>query len=422
MAEIEQEVDKRLHRLARTLKLPGFRPGKVPMKMVAQQYGPQVRTDVISDKVQSSFSEAVREAKLRVAGYPRIERRDPPETPASTFDYSAVFEVYPDVVLGELANETVTRPVADVTPGDVDRTLETLRRQRMHFHPVERPAAAGDRVVVDFSGRIDGVEFAGGQAKEFPVVLGEGRMLPEFEANLPGMSAGDTRSFDVQFPADYHGKDVAGKTARFEVTALRVEEAHLPALDAEFAKSLGIASGELDELRSEVTQNLRLELKRKIAARVKDQVMALLRRTATLAIPKSLVEVEVQSLAQRAYNEMRGRGAQPEDIKIDPSVFQAQAEQRVALGLIIGELIRSEGLTASPEQVRALVEETAQTYEQPREVVKWHYAKPERLKDFEVLALEENVVDWALSRAKVIDEASSFEALMNPPAAAPVQS
>jgi trigger factor len=421
MAEIDSEIDKRLHRLARTIKMPGFRPGKVPMKMVAQQYGPQVRSDVISDKVQASFSDAVREQKLRVAGYPRIEPRPQSEGGSGTLDFSAVFEVYPEVTLGNLGGETVTRPVAEVTPADVERTIETLRRQRTRFEAVDRPATAGDRLIVDFTGRIDGVEFPGGQARGFGLVLGDGRMLPEFETGLAAVKAGETRSFDVAFPADYHGKDVAGKLARFDVTVHAVEQPVLPELDESFAHGLGIASGRIDDLRAEVEQNLRLELKRKIEGRVKEQVMQALRRTSTLAIPKALVEMEVQSLAQRAYNEMRGAGAKPEDIKIEPQAFAAQAEERVALGLVLAELIRIEGLSAKPEKVRALIEETAQTYEQPAEVVKWHYAKPERLKDFEVLALEGNVVEWALGRMNVVEQPTTFEAVMNPQPATPVQ-
>ncbi len=414
IADIEAEVQKRLQRMAKNLKLPGFRPGKVPMRMVAQQYGPKVRGDVISDKVQASFSEAVREQNLRVAGYPRIEPSQNSDPASGTFDYSAVFEVYPEVVLGDLAGETIVRPVVEVAPKDVDQTLETLRRQRVRYEVVDRPVQSGDRAVVDFSGTIDGVAFDGGQAQAFPIVLGEGRMLPEFESNLPGMTAGETRTFDVQFPADYHGKEVAGKTAHFTMTLIRAEQPVLPALDADFARALGIASGSLDDLRSEIRSNLELELKRKVESRVKEQVMQALRRTSSLPVPRSLVDMEARNLAQRAYNELRGAGAKPDDIQLDAEAFRPQAEERVALGLILGEVVRQQQLTAAPEQVRALVEEAAQTYEQPAEVVRWHYAKPERLKDFEVLALEGNVVRWALSRTKVVDEPITFEALMNP--------
>jgi trigger factor len=291
----------------------------------------------------------------------------------------------------------------------------------VHYHTVDREAADGDRVVVDFTGTIDGVPFEGGQAKAYPIVLGERRMLPEFEAALPGSRAGERKEIDVHFPADYQGKDVAGKTARFALAIERVEEPHLPAVDADFAKSLGIDGGSVEALRREVETNLKLELKRKIDSRVKEQVMQALRRSSTLVVPRSLVDAESQGLAQRAYNEMRQAGAKPEDIKIDAEVFRPQAEERVALGLIIAEVIRRQGIAATPERVRAMVEEAAQTYEQPAEVVKWHYAKPERLKDFEVLALEANVVDWALSQAKLVEESVSFEALMNPQPAAPVE-
>lgn len=420
MADIETEVEKRIQKLSRTLKLPGFRPGKIPLRMVAQQYGPQVRGEVLSDKVQASFADAVREQKLRVAGYPRIEPRQAETPDPANFEYTAVFEVYPEVTVGSLEGESISRPVARIEEADVDRTVETLRRQRMTYSAVERGAGQGDRLTLDFTGTIDGVEFPGGQAKDFVIALGDGRMLPEFEVNLPGIKAGETRNFDMTFPADYFGKEVAGKTARFVVTALRVEETKLPAFDEAFARSLGIRDGSTEALRNEIRTNMGLELKRKIEARVKEQVMAALRRKSSLAIPRSLVDLECQDLARRVTEEQRQKGVKEEEIKVDPANFRAQAEERVALGLILADLIRQQGLVARPEQIRALVEEIAQTYERPEEVVKWHYAKAERLKDFEVLAIEGNVVAWALTQAKVVEEPTTFEALMNPAAAGAV--
>jgi trigger factor len=415
VAQIEGEVQKRLARLARTVKLAGFRPGKVPLKLVAQQYGPQVRSDVIADTVNASFNDAVREQNLRVAGYPRIERReDAPPTPES-LEFSAVFEVYPEVPAIDAGGIAIERPQVEMTAADVDRTLEVLRRQRTKFVAVPREARTGDRVTVDFTGTIDGVAFAGGQAKDFPVNLGEGRMLPEFEVAIAGMKAGEARSFPLTFPADYHGKDVAGKTAEFTLTASEVSEPQVPPLDEAFARGFGIASGRLDELRSEVEANLRLELKRKIGAVLKEQALAGLRAQAQFALPRSLVDLETRGLAERAAANLREQGAKPEDIKLDPEMFRRQAEDRVALGLIVGELVRREGLQGKAEQVRALVQETAQTYEQPDAVVRWHYEKRERLADFEALAVEKNVVDWVLARARVTDTPTSFEALMTPP-------
>jgi len=417
-AQIEGEVEKRLARLARTVKLPGFRPGKVPLKMVVQQYGPSVRSDVISDAVQTSFNDAVREQNLKVAGYPRIEPRQAAqsanEAAGEAFEFSAVFEVYPEIRLGDLASIVIERPQVDVTSADVDRTLDVLRKQRAAYAPVARGAQNGDRTLVDFSGTIDGVEFPGGQARDFAINLGEAHMLPEFEAALQGAAAADTRAFTLAFPADYHGKEVAGKTAQFALTVKQVTAPDVPPLDSAFATAFGIKSGSVDDLRAEVEANLKLELKRKLDAVLKDQALKGLRQTTQLTLPKSLVEQEALQLARRMAANLQQQGMKPEDIKLAPEMFRPQAEERVALGLILAELVRDKNLEARPEQVRALVQDVAQTYEQPDAVVRWHFEKPERLNEFEALAVERNVVDWVLGQAKVKDTPATFEALMGP--------
>jgi trigger factor len=413
--EIEGEVQKRLSRLAKTAKIAGFRPGHVPIRMIAQQYGPQVRTDVITDAVQKGFNDAVRDNNLRVAGNPRIEPRESGDAPASgALEFSAVFEVYPDVSIGDLAGVRIERPVAEVTPADVDRTLEVLRKQRATWSPAGRPAATGDRVTVDFTGRIDGEPFQGGQAKDFAIELGEGRMLPEFEVAVAGMEPGQAKTFELTFPSDYHGKEVAGKRATFDLTVNAVSAPTLPALDDEFARVFGIASGRLADLRSEVAGNLKLELARKIEGIVKEQVFAALRAQATFPLPKALLEAESAQLTARMAQDLQQQGMKPEDIKLSPDMFRPQAEQRVALGLVVGELVRSQHLAARPEQVRALVAEAAQTYEQPDAVVRWHYEQPERLNEFQSLAVERNIVDWVLGRAQVVDKQTTFDALMGP--------
>jgi trigger factor len=268
VAQIEREIAQRLARLAKNTKVPGFRPGKVPMKMVAQQYGPQVRSDVISDAVKATFTDALREQNLRIAGYPRIEPKTEAATP-DLLEFSAVFEVYPEVRIGDLSDVTVERPLAHVGPDDVEQTIAMLRRQRTRYERVARGAATGDRVVVDFSGTIDGVAFPGGQASDFSIVLGEGRMLPEFETAVAAMKEGESTTFGLTFPADYHGKEVAGKIAQFSLTVKSVEAGHLPELDGDFVRTFGVASGELDDLKAEIASNLGLELKRKIETAVK---------------------------------------------------------------------------------------------------------------------------------------------------------
>jgi trigger factor len=420
IAQIEGEVAKRLAKLAKTVKIAGFRPGHVPLKMVAQQYGPQIRSDVIGDAVQKSFSEAVRDNNLRVAGYPRIEPRVAQETQGQeapvpdALEFSAVFEVYPDVAIGDLSAIQIERPVAEVTPADVERTLEVLRKQRATWSSAGRPAAKGDRVVVDFAGRIDGVEFAGGQAKDFAIELGEGRMLPEFEGAVMGTEPGQHKTFPLTFPVDYHGKEVAGKSAEFTLDVKEVNAAVLPELDDAFATAFGIASGRVDDLRAEVESNLKLELKRKLESLVKDQVFGALRAQAKFALPKSLLDAEAQQMMGRMARDLQQQGMKAEDISLTPDLFATQAENRVKLGLVVGELVRAHNLAAKPEQVRALVAEAAQTYEQPDAVVRWHYEKPERLNEFQALAVERNIVDWVLARVKVVDKPTKFEAVMEP--------
>ena len=413
-AQIEGEVEKRLARLAKTVKLPGFRPGKVPLKMVVQQYGPSVRSDVISDAVQKSFFDAVREQNLKVAGYPRIEPRPGAEAAGEALEFSAVFEVYPEIRLGDLSSIAIERPQVEVTPADIDRTLDVLRAQRAVFEPVTRGAQTGDRALVDFTGTIDGVEFSGGQARDFAITLGEGRMLPEFEAALLGTTAGQTRDFALTFPADYHGKEVAGKLAQFSLTVKQVTAPNIPPLDSAFATAFGIKSGSVADLHAEVEANLKLELKRKLDAVLKDQALKGLRQTSQLTLPRSLVEQEALQLARRMAANLSQQGMKPEDIKLTPEMFRGQAEERVALGLILAEIVRAKNLEARPEQVRALVQDVAQTYEQPDAVIRWHYDKPERLSEFEALAVERNVVEWLLGQAKVTDKPTTFEALMGP--------
>ncbi|MGE5129227.1 MAG: trigger factor [Sphingomonadaceae bacterium] len=408
--EIERQVDARLKKLARDVKMPGFRPGKVPMKLVAQQYGPQVRTEVLGDVVQRGFNDAVKEANLKVAGYPQIEKREGGDD--KSLEFSATFEVYPEVKLGDVAAATIERPRAEVGDADVDRTIEILRKQRTQHAAVERAAQDGDRVTVDFEGTIDGQPFNGGKAAGFAFVIGEGRMLPEFEQGARGLAPGETKTFDVTFPADYQGKEVAGKTAQFALGMKRVEEPRLPELDAEFAKSLGVADGDLPKMRAEIRANVEREVAKRVDARVKGQALQALLDTTKLDVPKSLVQMEAEQLLERASADLHARGIKPEQVQLEAKAFEEAAKRRVALGLIMGELARAEKLQPKPAEVRALIEREAQGYESPAEVVKWFYMQPQRLSEMEGLALEGNVVNWVLSKAKVVDKAVSFDELM----------
>ena len=412
--QIETEINKRLTRMARTAKIAGFRPGKVPLKMIAQQYGPQVRMDVLNEAVNDSFVDMVEKENLRVAGRPQIEPKQD-ASDASRFEYTATFEVYPDIVIGDLSGVKIDKPVAEVTEADVERTIDILRKQRVKWETATRPAQKGDRVIVDFTGTIDGVEFANGQAKDMPITVGEGRMLPEFEAALQGVVAGDNKAFELKFPQDYHGKDVAGKTAVFSMNVKSVSMPDLPPVDAEFARAYGIADGSVEKLHREIGDNLRMELKRRIIARERDQVMDALAKSSPVTVPQTLVDQEIMRQMQQAAQEMKSRGVEPTSEQLTPDRFRDIAHARVTLGLLVGELVRQEKLEPTPEQVRTLVEEHAQSYEQPDEDVKWHFQDRTRLADFEAQALEQSVINWVLGRAQVQELRTTFSELTGVP-------
>jgi trigger factor len=356
----------------------------------------------------------VREHNLHVAGYPRVEPKAANESQDDQLEFQATFEVYPEVMLGDLTKVELTRPQVEVTDTDIDRTLDVLRKQRATFKKVERAAQKEDRVMCDFTGRLDGEAFAGGQGRNFAIVLGEGRMLPEFETALAEMKAGETKHFPLPFPADYHGKEVAGKTAEFELTVKEVAEPQLPPLDESFARLLGVIDGSVESLRKEVKSNLQLQVKNRVEGLMKEQAMATMRQHAEMALPKSLIEMEMVAMAQRMAGELQKQGMKPEDIKLSPEMFRKQAEERVKLLLAVSEAVRQHNLQPKAGQVRALVTEVAQTYEDPEAVVRWHFEKPERLANFEALATEHNVIEWMQTAARVTDKPMTMEEVMVP--------
>lgn len=404
-AAIEAEVSKRLSQVARTVRMDGFRPGKAPKNLVAARYSGEIRNEVFGDALQQEFSAAIQANNLHVAGYPQF-------APAEGGGFNATFEVFPEVKLGDLAQIKVTRPQVDANDADVERTLEVLRKQRVQFHAVEREAKEGDRVHVDYLGQIDGVAFPGGEAKDFPVVLGEGRTLKEFEGSLTGMKTGESKSFDVTFPDDYFAKELAGKTANFNVTVKSVHEPKLPEVDAAFAKSLGVADGDVVRLRDEIRTNLAREAKRRVQAKIKEQVLNGLLETSPIEVPSNLVAMESRALMEKAVADLKTRGMKEADIKLSETVFEPQAKRRVSLGLLMDAIVIEQKIVAGEDQVRALVDEFAQSYEDPSEVVGWYYQDAERLKEAKALVLEENIVNWLLERAQVTDEPTTLEALM----------
>ncbi len=395
---IDAEVVTRLKKLARTVRLKGFRPGHVPLKIVEQKYAVQVREEVLGETVQKTFGDAVREQNLRIAGFPKIETR---KLDQGEFEYSATFEVYPEVVIGELSGVTINRPVVVVGDADIEKTLQILRRQRTRYEEVSRAAMTLDQVALDYRGTIGGVEFPGGQAQDQKVVIGSGLLLKAFEENLMNLMAGARKTFELRFPDDYHGKDVAGKTAQFEVTVKSVAAPVIPEVDAEFARSLGVADGDLSKMKEEIRANLEREVEGRIKNKLKEKVMQALASHAQVELPKVLVEGELTRLKEQF------KDAVPSD-----DALAGEASRRVQLGLIVAELVKTQDLGAKPEQVRAIIKRHAQSYERPEEVVRWYYAEPARLKDAEGLALEDNVVAWVLEKAKVVDTPTIFDDLM----------
>ena len=410
---IASEVESRLRRLSRTVRADGFRPGKVPMSVVSQRYGYSVHSEVLSDKVGQVFSEAVTEAKLRVAGPPRITEKA--EAPEGEVAFDATFEVYPEVKLGDLSQAEVERITTDVTDEAVDKTIDILRKQRRTFQqrPAVEGAAASDRVTIDFAGTVDGVPFEGGKAEGFQFVIGEGQMLEQFDSAVRGMKAGDSKTFPLQFPADYQGKDVAGKEADFTVTLKKIEAQHLPAIDEALAKALGIPGGTVEALRGDVRKNLEREVKFRVQARNKASVMDALVKSAELEVPKSLVAGETERMVEQMRADLKKRGVKDaETAPIPAEMFQAQAERRVRLGLVVAELVRSQNLQAKPDQLQAHIEELAQSYEKPGEVMRWYLSDRNRMAEVEAVVVENNVAAYVLERAKVTDKAVPFDELM----------
>jgi len=413
VASIQTEVTARLKKLARTVKMDGFRPGKVPMNVVAQRYGYNVQYEVMNDKVGEAFANAANEAKLRVAGQPKINEKE--GAPEGELTFEAVFEVYPEVKIGDLSTAEVEKVTTEVSDAAIDKTVDILRKQRRTFsqRPQDSAAQDGDRLTVDFEGKIDGEPFDGGKAEDFQFILGDGQMLKEFEEASRGMKTGESKTFPLAFPADYHGKDVAGKTADFMVTVKKIEAAHLPDVNEALAKSLGIEDASVDGLRADIKKNLDREVKFRLLARNKNAVMDALVAKAELDLPNASVQAEMQRLLEGARADLKQRGIKDADkVSIPEDVFRPQAERRVRLGLVVAELVRANNLQATMDQLKAHIQELAASYEKPAEVERWYFSDNNRLAEVEAIVLENNVTDFVLSKAKVSEKAVSFDELM----------
>jgi trigger factor len=411
--ELEKAFNVRLQRLSRQVKMPGFRPGKVPLKMVEAQYGASLMEEVAGDLIEASFREAIAREGLRPAAGPRIQRKSVRR--GEQLEYTADFEVLPEIPRKDLTGVEIQRPVATVQAEDVARTLETIRKQRITWKPATRPAQEGDRVVMDFVGKIKGEKFEGGSATGFPVVLGSQTLIDDFEKGLVGATAGEQRNVSATFPADYRHSPLAGQTVEFEVTVKEVAEPVLPAIDEDLARQLGVADGNLDTLRHEVQQNLEREAASRTRNVMRSQVIRALLEANKIELPSGLIEAEMQRLKQA---DAAARGGKAARAAVSDEVWRARARERVAVGLVVGEIMRARGIKADPARVRAKLEQLAQEYESPQDFIQWHYQNPERLADVESLVLEERLVDEMLSTAEVSDKTVTFQELVQMDAAA----
>jgi trigger factor len=401
--KVNEIVDNKLRTIAKQVRLDGFRPGKVPLKVVRQRFGDHARQEAYGELIQSTFYEAASGEKLNPAGEPSIEVRDDD----SGFSYTAEFEVVPEVTLNDLSGATLERMTAEVSDADVDDMLEKLRKQRVTWNKVERAAQDGDQVTVSFIGKVDGEEFEGGSAQNVPIELGAGRMIEGFEQGLLGASAGDERTVHLSFPDDYQAAHLAGKPASFEITVNEVAEPVLPELDEEFAKAFGVEEGGLEKLRADIRENMERELRQKLRSRNKEKVMDLLLENNDFTVPRAMIDSEAQRLKEETKQQMQGQSSV--DLPLD--IFREQAERRVKLGMLVAAIVDQQKIEVDEERVRSTVDDFAASYESPQELRDWYYADNERLNPVRNLVLEDQVVDWITGQVNVVDQQSSFQEL-----------
>jgi len=412
--KIAGEVQNRLQSLSRTTKIQGFRPGKAPYKIIQKRYGSRVRQEVISEVVQSTFYEALAKEKLHPASNPAINPEEPAEGQGAGFAYTATFEIFPEVKVAPVEKLEIEKPVCEVTNEDVDRMIEIIRKQKRTQKAVDRPAKEGDVVTVDFRGSINGEPFEGGEASDFQLELGSNRFIPGFEEGLVGTSAGDEKTLNLTFPKDYHHEDFAGKDAEFAVKVKAVNEQVLPELDEELFRSMGVTEGGLEEFRNAVRKNMEREVEQSLQSRTKNAVLDALHKANKLELPETPVKNEAENIRQQYQSSLQMRGLNPDDIpEQDPAMFNDQAEKRVALQLLISDIVKENDIKADPSRVRGLIENAAAGYEDPAEVINWYYGDRKRLAEVEALAIEDEVVKWLLDKAKVTEKPIIFDDLMN---------
>lgn len=411
LAPLEGQIRQRLQQISRTAKFSGFRPGKAPIGLVNQHYGDQVRDEVYSKAVETSFGEAVEENKLRVAGFPNIEHK-PFEEAAQDFEYTATFEVFPEVKLGDLSAVKIEKPTLEVAEADVEKTLDVLVKQRVTYAPVKRASKKGDRANVTLTASIDGKQVESTGEKGIDLVLGEPGRMSQFDDELLGAKAGSTKTFEIVYPADHNPAQLAGQTVSYEVTFVSVSEPVLPKIDSEFAKSLGVEDGDVEKMKAEIKLSLDQEVEKRVKARVKEAVFQALIGAVELETPKAIVGAEINRLMQSTAQNLQQRGMDPKAIQLEPTMFEEQAKRNATLRLVLSEVVNSNNLQASADQVRAMVDTFAQSFEKPSELVNWYYSDVKRLDEPAALATEENVVNWVLEKAKVTNKKIKFDELM----------
>jgi len=412
-AQVAEAVESRLKSMAKTTKIKGFRAGKVPFSVVKQHYGGQVRQEIISSLVESTFYDAVTQEKLRPAGGPMIGND---LVATDGLKYSATFEVYPEVTIASFDGVTIEKDAADIADTDVDEMIETIRKQNKTWEDVDRASAEGDQVIVDFAGIVDGEAFEGGTGTDMTVEIGAGKMIAGFEEGLKGLKVGEESVLALTFPENYPQKELAGKPVEFKITVKKVQQETLPEVDEDFAKKMGVVDGNLEQMRKDIQENMQRELDSKIKTNLKQAAMDKLLELHPLEVPKALTEQEAKVLMQQMQQNLTSQGMNIGDIQLGPDMFKDQAARRVSLGLIMAEIIKDNEIKVDDAKVRAKVEEIAEPYEKPEQVISWYYGDKQRLNEVESLVFEEQIIEWLLSKVKVDEKSKKFKELMQPEA------
>jgi len=407
--DLEKEAQTRLQNLSRTTKLNGFRPGKIPFSVIKQRFGQQVNAEILNEKVQKSFYEAVTQEKLKPAGIPEIEQVK--DDNKDTVSYTAKFEVYPEFEIASIDGSEFEKPIVNIADADVDSTIDNIRKQQQHFHEVKRKVKKDDKVTLNFTGTIDGEAFEGNEGKEVPLVIGSKQMIEGFEEGITGAKAGDDLTLNLNFPEEYHYEKVAGKAVEFKVSIVKVEEPHLPELNDDFYKLFGVTDGGEEAFRAEVKNNMQVELDKNTKAKMKNAVMDRVLELNQVDIPKALIQDEAKNLSEQMKKQYQIQG---NDLEQDLSLFEGEAKKRVSLGLILSEIVKTKEIKVAEDELKAKIEELAQSYENPQEVVNYYLNDQQRKVDMEAIVLEEKVVEWAFSQSKVNEKEYSFTEFMNP--------